>query len=34
MANVSIAFFLMFGSIGFYSSWVFVRYVFSSIKTD
>ena len=34
MANVSIAFFLMMGSVGFYSSWIFVRYIYGSIKTD
>jgi hypothetical protein len=34
MANVSLAFFLMMGTVGFYSSWFFVRYIYSSIKTD
>ena len=33
-ANVAFAFFLMMGSVGFYSSWFFVRYIYSSIKTD
>lgn len=34
MANVAFAFFLMMGSIGFYSAFAFVRYIYSSIKTD
>lgn len=34
MANVAFAFFLMMGTIGFYSAWFFVRYIYSSIKTD
>ena len=34
MANVAFAFFLMMGTVGFYSAWYFVRYIYSSIKTD
>ena len=34
MANVAFAFFLMMGAVGFYSAWFFVRYIYSSIKTD
>lgn len=34
MANVAFAFFLMMGTVGFYSAWFFVRYIYSSIKTD
>ena len=34
MANVALGFFLVMGSVGFYSSWVFVRYIYGSIKTD
>lgn len=34
MANVSFAFFLMMGAIGFYAAFLFVRYIYSSIKTD
>jgi len=34
MADVAFAFFLMMGSIGFYSSFEFVRYIYSQIKTD
>jgi hypothetical protein len=34
MANVAFAFFLMMGAVGFYSAWAFVRYIYSSIKTD
>ena len=34
MADVAFAFFLMMGAVGFYSSWLCVRYIYSSIKTD
>jgi len=34
MANVALGFFLVMGAVGFYSSWVFVRYIYGSIKTD
>ena len=34
MANVALGFFLVMGSVGFYSSWIFVRYLYGSIKTD
>ena len=34
MANVALGFFLVMGAVGFYSAWVFVRYIYGSIKTD
>ena len=34
MANVSFAFFLMMGAVGFNASFSFVRFIYSSIKTD
>jgi transmembrane 9 superfamily member 1 len=34
MSIAAFAFSLMMGAIGFYSSWLFVRYIYSSIKTD
>jgi len=34
MAVVAFGFFLMMGAVGFYASWMFVRYIYSSIKTD
>jgi hypothetical protein len=34
MADVAFAFFLMMGAVGFYSSWVCVTYIYSSVKTD
>lgn len=34
MFHVAMAAFLMMGSVGFYSAWFFVRYIYSSIKTD
>jgi len=34
MADVAFAFFLMMGSVGFYSSWLVVRYIFATVKVD
>lgn len=34
MADVAFAFTLMMGAVGFFASWAFVRYIYSSIKTD
>ena len=34
MFNISLGFFLMFGFVGFYSSFFFVRYIYSNIKVD
>lgn len=34
MANIAYAFFLMLGAVGFYSSFVFVDYIYSNIKIE
>lgn len=34
MGIVAYSFFLMLGFIGFYSALIFVRYIYSSIKTE
>jgi len=34
MSIVSYAFFMMLGFVGFYSSFIFINYIYGAVKTD